>query len=639
MNKQSKDISQDKFAFIAPSQDCASVAMLAFNEINESVHIAISGHAQALEIARSMAENGIAGIICSTAVEGIIRAVVDIPIQSISPSSSDIARKISMIVEDRLNSRGGDAGGARLKIGISDTLNIRGIEWVEGLFGVKIDRINFTSDDPLSALDVAILDFSEMGENEEEVSEKCESYYYVTPGAETVLVALKNLKSLVNERSKGASDGYRFKAAMQFLQEGLVVFNNQGSIDYINQTAEKMLGEDLHELICGDNTDYAIPISDALNFGHTRTGQISHPRYSNYWYRVSPMTISNERIGAMLTIFDMRLLPGKIEKASVKKSGFTARYLFSDYLTENENVKAVIDAAKRYAAADSPLLITGETGTGKEIIAQSVHNHSVRATGPFVAVNFAALAESLVESELFGYEAGSFTGARKEGKPGFFEQAEGGTIFLDEIGEVPLAMQARLLRVVQERVVMRVGGTKVIPINVRLISATHRNLLELIEKGQFRRDLYHRLNVLQLRLLPLSQRSGDLPLLIKRINEKISARVGRPQLVLSEEALRFLAKYSWPGNIRELENLLERLLILKSGEVANAEDVAAALDISADDVMAPALCGRQPATLAEIELEAIKQALARCGSQEEAARSLGISATTIWRKLRKCKLQ
>ncbi|SDH02634.1 sigma-54 interaction domain-containing protein [Propionivibrio dicarboxylicus] len=637
MNKQITDVSAETFAYIAPNRDCAAMAAQVISEISESVHIAISDQAQALGIARSIADNGISGIICSASAEQIIRAVVDVPIQPIQPSTADIVRLISKMMDDDQIIRIKRGSGFTLSIGVNETLPLREFEWIENFFGIHLIRVNQYFDKAKTPLNALIVNADDISDDDVKM-QYCENVWYANPGAETLVWALKNLKSLVTERTKGASSGYRLRAAMQFMQEGIVVFNHHSEVEYVNHAAERILGEEFKNMVSGNGQNYAIPISDALNFGHTRTGQIEHPRYSHCWYRVAPMIIANERIGAMLTIFDTRLLPGKIDKtANIKKSGFTARYYFSDYLTENDQMKTVLDAAKRYAAADSPLLITGETGTGKEIIAQSVHNHSVRAIGPFVAVNFAALAESLLESELFGYEAGSFTGAKKEGKPGLFEQAEGGTIFLDEIGEVPLGMQARLLRVVQERVVMRVGGTRVIPINVRLIAATHRDLPDLIEKGLFRRDLYHRLNVLQLRLLPLAQRSCDLPLLIKRLNEKISSKAGRDQLVLSEDAMSLLAKYSWPGNVRELENLLERLLILKSGEIARAEDVSSALDMN--NVNALANQWRpQGMTLEQIEVEAIRQALARYGNQEDAARSLGISTTTIWRKLKNCKM-
>ncbi|MGI6424651.1 MAG: sigma-54 interaction domain-containing protein [Tepidanaerobacteraceae bacterium] len=243
--------------------------------------------------------------------------------------------------------------------------------------------------------------------------------------------------------------------------------------------------------------------------------------------------------------------------------GHVAQHTFEDIITCSSIMEKAISEARQFAQAEAAVVITGETGTGKELFAQSIHNTSQRKGGHFVAVNCAAVPENLLESELFGYEEGAFTGARRGGKKGLFELAHDGTIFLDEIGELPLKLQARLLRVLQEKAVIRVGGDRVIPINVRIIAATHRNLEASVKNGTFRQDLYYRLNVLRLSLPPLRERKDDIPLLIDRLLEKICNKTAKKPPLLSDAVLKIFCSYHWPGNVRELQNILERLVVLK----------------------------------------------------------------------------
>lgn len=243
----------------------------------------------------------------------------------------------------------------------------------------------------------------------------------------------------------------------------------------------------------------------------------------------------------------------------LRNKGLVAKYNFDFIKTNSNRMKECISLAKKISNSDLTVLITGESGTGKELMAQSIHNASNRAKQPFVAINCAALPENLLESELFGYEGGAFTGALKEGKIGLFEQANNGTIFLDEIGDMPLSLQARILRVLQERQVMRIGSQSVIDINVRIVSATNRNLMQMIGEGKFREDLFYRLNVLPINIPSLRDRKEDVLLIIDNFIKK--------HLIFSEEAKRFLLNYDWPGNIRELQNVASYIELMSEEEV------------------------------------------------------------------------
>jgi transcriptional regulator with PAS, ATPase and Fis domain len=249
----------------------------------------------------------------------------------------------------------------------------------------------------------------------------------------------------------------------------------------------------------------------------------------------------------------------------LRAKGLTARYSFPDVLTRSPRMLRCVDLARRIAQSDFTVLIMGESGTGKELLAQSIHRESPRSKQPFVAVNCAAVPENLLESELFGYEGGSFTGALKEGKPGLFVQANHGTVFLDEIADMPLMLQAKLLRVLQERQVMRIGSEKIVNVNIRVIAATNHDLRARIRQGLFREDLYYRLNTLPLLVPPLRDRAEDVfPLL-----EHFLAAQGRKELTFDSESREILQRYPWPGNIRELINVASYLSFMAGKQVTS----------------------------------------------------------------------
>jgi len=302
-------------------------------------------------------------------------------------------------------------------------------------------------------------------------------------------------------------------------------------------------------------------------------------------------------------------------------------------------MRELVERARKYARVDSTVLIRGETGTGKELFAQSIHNESARASFPFVAINCAAVPESLLESELFGYEEGAFTGARRGGKQGLFEQAHKGTIFLDEIGEMSITLQSRLLRVLEEREVMRVGGDRIIPIDVRVIAATHVNLLEAISSGGFREDLYYRLNKLALEVPPLRHRLADIPLFCTHFLDRYGKRHGGQAKTLTPEAVGIFQSYSWPGNVRELQSIIERLVVCVESGVIDSRDVQSLMhdELCGSKIEPRAAVPPSPVTsLDDMARDAIRRALAESGGNRSvAADALGISRATLWRKLKR----
>ncbi len=304
---------------------------------------------------------------------------------------------------------------------------------------------------------------------------------------------------------------------------------------------------------------------------------------------------------------------------------------------ESAPMKAVKAMIQKVASLDTTVLITGESGTGKELVADVLHSLSPRASGPFVRINCASIPENLLESELCGHEKGAFTGAVAV-KPGKFEQAHEGTILMDEIGDMPFSLQAKLLRLVEQRQFERLGGQKSITVDVRIIAATNQELVQLMKEKQFREDLYYRLNIGSIHLPPLRERKDDLPLLMEHLLHKINVKLGTTVSGISREASELLFQHHWPGNVRELANFLERAVILSSGAVLSGQDVSMAFrgktEIPEESNGETAMSLTE--TLQEVEKNLILTALKKSGGKQcDAARSLGVNPKNLWKKIRK----
>lgn len=343
-------------------------------------------------------------------------------------------------------------------------------------------------------------------------------------------------------------------SVLVFSKEGIIKSVNQRALDIIKLPNENVLDKPANEVI-----DHSL-IEKLRNLEVDEDNFVEYNQVI-YYIRKKKILIEDKLFGH-LYLFRKADEIQKIEynyRLKTQKKNLVTRYTFKDLKTQNSSVLELIKIAKKLAKSSSTILILGETGTGKEILAQAIHNASPRNKYPFVGVNFAAISESLTESELFGYEEGAFTGAKKGGHMGLFEQAHKGTIFFDEIGDASMMIQNRLLRVLQEKQMMRVGGDNLITLDIRVIAATNRNLLEMAKENTFREDLYYRLNVLPLYLIPLRKRPEDIPLLVNMYIDKFTKELKREPFQLSKTALKTMLDYNWPGNIRELENVIEYL--------------------------------------------------------------------------------
>ncbi|MGH9736610.1 MAG: sigma-54-dependent transcriptional regulator [Candidatus Acidiferrales bacterium] len=304
------------------------------------------------------------------------------------------------------------------------------------------------------------------------------------------------------------------------------------------------------------------------------------------------------------------------------------KYKYDNIIAQSEKMQAVLRLAERVAPTNATVLIGGESGVGKDLIARAIHQHSQRASGPFIKINSTAIPETLLESELFGYEKGAFSGATTS-KPGKFELADRGTLFLDEIGDIPAAIQVKLLRVLQEREFERLGGTKTLKVDVRLIAATNRDLRAALEEGTFREDLYYRLNVVAIDIPPLRDHKEDIPGLVDLFLQKYANEVGRPAPKISSPALKLLIDFHWPGNIRELENVVQRAVTLSEGPTIEPADIH--LDVAPAKANATSNHFLPPGmTLDQWEEQAIREALHRAnGNKSQAARLLGLSRNAL----------
>lgn len=423
----------------------------------------------------------------------------------------------------------------------------------------------------------------------------------------------------------------RLETTFDSINAGILTADTAGNIISMNKQIAKMLGYNQKEMRKMKASDMLQNWKEILVRLSRKENYVDEDVYVNsrvnklqFTITACPVFNSDYSLEEITLVFNelkkSRKLAGKI-------LGGQAIYTFDKMIAKDEKIKNMIEYAKKIADSKSTVLITGESGTGKEIFAQAIHNFSNRKEEPFIAVNCGAIPRTLIESELFGYEDGAFTGAKKGGNAGKFEIAEGGTIFLDEIGEMPSDMQTKLLRVIEESVITRIGSAQQIPINVRIIAATNKDLKNEVERGNFRKDLYYRLNVLPLCIPPLRERKDDIPELINYYMDKVSRRLNKRKIDISEEYMKYLLKYDWPGNIRELENVIEQIINSEAiqtnlwNETANAEN--------SYNNTAP------NQSLEESEKQLIINVINQVGGNMTlAAKALGIGRSTLYRKIR-----
>ena len=458
------------------------------------------------------------------------------------------------------------------------------------------------------------------------VSEKMGlEYVHIKTGPSAIDSSIKDAITAAHILDRERSRLGLMKSLVNNTPDSLLIIDDKGKITAANHAASSffrrpnLVGMDAKELFPLEIYSVCDDVEVVQTIGDQTVLITEHPVHIEGEKRATYVSLR--------LVEDIRRTEKKI-RSKLQEKGLTAKYSFSDIVTEQVEMKQLVAKALRYAHVEGNVLLTGETGTGKELFVQSMHNASPRRDKPFVAVNCAALSEQLLESELFGYTEGSFTGAQKGGKTGLFELAQGGTIFLDEIGEMPIRFQAKLLRVIQEREIRKIGGDEFIPVDVRIMSATNQNIPDLIEKGLFRRDLYYRINLLTLHIPPLRERLDDIPAIFKRFVERKSKALNIVPPMVEKDALECLKGYSWPGNIRELRNVAERAVIFSSSNCIT-RDTLKEIDVSVGEKKASEE-KKIPPTSEELYRRYVESGL----TLNDFALSIGISRTTLWRKFK-----
>ncbi|MHB9095184.1 MAG: sigma-54 interaction domain-containing protein [Eubacteriales bacterium] len=455
---------------------------------------------------------------------------------------------------------------------------------------------------------------------------------------------LKKISSLISSKigekelhDRAFDMDKKFASVIDTIQEGIIAFDDSATITQCNKSAPRMLGRELQDLIGHKLSNIFSDFPEDATTQRQIAGNLKltyrngNNNQNTYSANVIPLDQSSGRRGGVIRFRQITRTP----VAPINAVEHHKKLTFADIQGSSKSIIDLKERMKRVANTDSTILLHGESGTGKELFAQTIHFESRRAAGPFIPINCGAIPENLLESELFGYEDGAFTGAKKGGKPGKFELAHGGTVFLDEIGDMPLHLQVKLLRVLQEKKFERVGGISPIWVNVRLIAATNRNLEEMISKGEFREDLFYRLSVIPFTLPPLREREKDIFIMAHYFLEKFNTILGKDIAGFSEQVEELLAKYGWPGNVRELENAVEYAVNIETEEVISIDSFPPRIIEALQKDASTFVSGKK---LRDLARDAIIEGLRHHGfntlGKEKVARALGISRATLYRRIK-----
>jgi PAS domain S-box-containing protein len=631
-----------KIVFIAPDEKLAARAKGIIADLDGEIAVYQGSMEEGLTLAKMAVENGANIIISRGRTGNLIKEKLDVPVVNLETSSFDIINTIDKAV------------------GYSSDIGIIGFKNLISAYGRAKNILQKT----FSAKIITALI-----EDAKEAPAKIEELYargvgvfvggytvidavrklgyrgvLIESGPETIIEAVNYAKNLLEVQLKEKAEAQILQSIIDFAYDGVLGVDKDGLITVFNPVIQRLTGVSADQAI-GRHVERVVEntrMHEVLKTGEAELGEIQKIGDAYIVTNRVPIVVEGQVMGAVATFQELdkvQRMESKIRKKLLYK-GHVAKANFADIIGSSKVMTQAKEKARQYAEVDSTVLIIGETGTGKELFAQSIHNASPRRDKPFVAVNCAALPESLLESELFGYVEGAFTGAKKKGKAGLFELAHEGTIFLDEISEMSPKLQARFLRVIQEKEVVRLGDDRVIPIDTRIIAATNRDLYSLVKRGEFREDLFYRLCVLELETPPLRERKEDIPALVMFFVADKGRRLGKIIKGVSQEAMDKLVTYSWPGNVRQLENIIERAVVLCSGREIGIDIINEVMRGSPDfPRIEEGYTYRSEKTgglLRAIEADTIKRVLEETRwNRTLAAKKLGISVTTLWRRLKR----
>lgn len=641
-----------RLAFVSNSNTIAEVVREYAARQGLRVEIRLATMEKAVPVARQLLDTGTEVILGGGGTGKLLRQRLKRPVITIARSHLDVLRALRKAREQ----------GEHIALTCYDTPP-DGMGMLADLLGIRLDIVRFFSTRELrqgirravEAGAQCIVGGGICGE----IAATCGCpAVVVTPGVEVIQRALEEAVNIVLSQRREQQEAAWLRGILDSLHEGIIGVDQQGRVVTCNRQAVHLLGAD------PERTDAAallraMDVPQVLRSAETREDSVRQVGGQEFIINARPVVVQGDMEG-VVTAFrlssDIRNIDRKL-KERLRRRGFAARYSLEDLVGNSRSMTLLRARAARFAETEAAVLIQGETGTGKELLAHALHLAGARRSQPFVAINCAALPESLLESELFGYAEGAFTGARRGGKDGLFVLAQEGTIFLDEIGDISPLLQVRLLRVLEAREIMRVGGDRVIPVNVRFLSSSWKNLAQEVREGRFRADLYYRLTTLCLHMPPLRERREDIPAL----TSTLLRRHALPPRCFSARGLALLKNYDWPGNIRELDALVRRYALLLSGSEPE-DDLLEELLEELRVASLPPATGRAPsspfvgadrdgetvtdgepepdgrslkAQLERREREIIRRTLEQTGNNRmQAAALLGISTNTLWRKLK-----
>lgn len=630
-----------KFTFISNSSELAEAVKNCSNPETEEITIRLATMEEAIPIAEKALAQKTDIILGGGGTGSLLMESIGQPVIKISRTHLDI---ITALIKAKQHGT---------YIGLTSfSTPVDGIDLMEELLSIEIHEIIFNTTEELKrgickALNNGVKCVVGGGICRKIARLNGGEGIAVIPSADVIRRSLQEARTVAMVHKREREHTEKLQTVLQTIKEGVIIVDDKGQINVFNQMAADILGEGPLDIV-GESLSEAFPgtgMLDVLNTGVPEIEKIRRIGKRNVVLNTIPIVIRGKTYGAVATFKEAEAIHNIDRKLreELYLKGFTAKYRIDDIKSKSPAMKPLFIKTKTYAHSDETILIEGETGTGKELFAQSIHNLSTRANGPFVVINCSALTESLLESELFGYEEGAFTGAKKGGRIGLFEQANGGTIYLDEIADISQNLQAKLLRVLEAREVMRIGGDRIVPVDVRVISSTYKDLWKEAKEGRFRTDLFFRLAVFKLKIPPLRERPED----ISPIVNKFLYAYSRNTKLFTAKMIRQLQEYHWPGNVRELDSFVKRYIILlgpSSSDNTLFNDLLTEMKVEVNEQQS--ITDDASNSVPEVEhlslkdqLEQVEQALinemlVKCHfNKKETAKKLGISVNTLWRKL------
>lgn len=627
-----------EIVFIAPYEELFHKVKKAIEKHDyKNVGVVLGDLRTGLEEARSAIEQGTSIIISRGGTYKLIKEEIDITTVELQISAYDIVKSIKSIMDEQK------------PVAIIGYDNIiHGYDLLLGAKGMNLHWIQIgTNETVLDKVRECIKNGIQIFLGDAIVNSVCRKLgctcYMIESSEESVIYSIERAREILSAYKSEIERNRRYAVLMDAVRDGVLATDDNYRVSACNSVAEEILGvkkediigRDINLLLNAKEIVWSIQNSDQV------IDEIKKVNNTQVTLSSIPIIVNGENKGSVAVFQDVNKLQ-KMEinvRSKLHEKGFIAKYTFDSIVHAGRTMGMCMETAKRYSQYDSTVLIEGKSGVGKELFAQSIHNAGKRKSGPFVAVNCAALTKSLIESELFGYAEGAFTGSKRGGKEGLFELAHKGTIFLDEIGELPIEIQGRLLRVLQEREVMRVGDSRVIPLDIRIICATNRDLSVMVNEGTFREDLLYRINMLPIRIPSLNERREDIEPLAYNFLNIFNQKYGKNIACFTPMALDYLKNYPYKGNVRELRGMIERAVIIADHEKINSNDFTGIMNTpkaAADNIKNEEKeeLFKEDLSLKELEDKYIELIYNRTGkSIAKTCEILKINRTTLWRKL------